>query len=72
MAVDARWVATGPNRNHIKVAATGLAKRVNRGFCEREHDELISVLLGRIRRAMTPVAWELQAKDVSPRGPEPG
>ena len=72
MAVDPMWVATGPNRNHRKVAATGLAKRVNLGFAEREYDELIKVLLGRIRRTTTPVAWELRAEDVSPRGLEPG
>ena len=77
LRLDKSWVATGPNKNYIKVAATGLAKGLRKGdtgleFAEQEYDALIKVLLGRIRRTMTPVAGELQARDVFPRGPEPG
>ena len=67
-----KWVATGPDRNHIKVAAARLAGKINPDLCEREYDELIAVLLGKIRRTITLVARELQARDVFPRGSEPG
>ena len=70
--VDAKWVATGPNKNHIKIAATRLAKKLDVDLCEREYEALIRVLLGKIRRTRTPVLEELQARDVFPRGPEPG
>ena len=70
--IDDKWVATGPNKNLIKIAATRLAKKIDVDLCEKEYEALIQVLLGKIRRTMTPVLGELQARDVFPRGPEPG
>ena len=51
LRVDSGWVTQGPNKNYIKVAATGLAKGLRKGdtgleFAEREYNELIKVLLG--------------------------
>ena len=70
--VDPKWVATGPNKNRITIEATSLAKRIDLNLCEKEYEALIQVLLGKIRRTMTPVLGELQARDMFPRGPEPG
>ena len=51
MRVDPSWITEGPNKNYIKVAATGLAKGLRKGdtgleFAEQEYDALIKVLLG--------------------------
>ena len=70
--VDPQWVATGPNKNLIKIAATRLAKKIDLNLCEQEYEALIQVFLGKIRRTMTPVFGELPARDMFPRGPEPG
>ena len=69
MPKDAKWVA---GKNHITIAATRLAQKIDFPLCLDEYDKLIAVRLGKIRRTMTPVAGELLARCVFPRGPEPG
>ena len=72
MPKDPKWRSEDVCRNHIASAATRLSDKINVKLCHDQYDELISVRLGKIRRTMTPVAGELQARCVFPRGPEPG
>ena len=72
MPKDPKWVSEGMCRNHIAIAATRLSEKIDVKLCHDQYDELISVRLGKIRRTMTPVVGELQARCVFPRGPEPG
>jgi len=71
LVVGPKWVATGPGRNYIKVAATRLSKVINLKLAEQEYEELVQVLLGNSRQTMTPVAGEFQARYVF-HGGEPG
>ena len=71
LEVGPQWVATGPGRNYIKVAATRLSKEINLKLAEQEYEELVQVLLGNSRQTMTPVAGEFQARCVF-HGGEPG
>ena len=36
-----QWVATGPGRNYIKVAATRLGKGTNLKLAEQEYEEVV-------------------------------
>ena len=71
LEVGLQWVATGPGRNYIKVAATRLSKGINLKLAEQGYEELVLVLLGNSRQTMTPGAGEFQARYVS-HGGEPG
>ena len=69
--VGPKWVATGPGKNYIQVAATRLSRGNNLRFAEQEYEEVVQVLLGNSRQTMTPVAGEFLARYVS-HGGEPG
>ena len=71
LEVGEQWVATGPGRNYIQVAATRLSKGTNLKLAEQEYEEVVQVLLGNSRQTMTPVAGEFQARYVF-HGGEPG